>query len=78
MSAGVDGVSLSVVDSSLLTDCIIFKSLSEHESECKESTKFCGVFIQWNEPPSNVFLFTKTFSLTSSFNILAQQRLCQC
>ena len=29
MSAGFDGVSLSVVDSSLLTDSIIFKSLSE-------------------------------------------------
>ena len=40
MSAWVDGVLLSAVDSSLLTDSVIVNSLLEHESECKEFTKF--------------------------------------
>ena len=62
-------VMLSAVDSSLLADSVIVNSLLEHESECKEFTKFCGVFIRRNESPNDVFVFTKTFSLTSSFNI---------
>ena len=40
ISAWVDGVLLSAVDSSLLTDSVIVNSLLEHESECKEFTKF--------------------------------------
>ena len=65
----VDGVLLSAVDSSLLPGSVIVNSLLEHESECKEFTKFCGVFIRRNESPSDVILFTKMFCLTSSFNI---------
>ena len=75
MSAWVDGVLLSAVDSSQLTDSVIVNSLLEHESECKEFTKFWGVFIRRNESPSDVFLFTKTFSLTSSFNISSIETL---
>ena len=45
MSAWVDGELLSAVDSSVLTDSAIVNSLLEHESECKEFTNFCGVFI---------------------------------
>ena len=44
MSAWIDGVLLSAVDSSLLTDSVIVNSLLEHESECKEFTNFCGVY----------------------------------
>ena len=43
MSACVDGVLLSAVDSLLLPDSVIANSLLGHESECKEFTKFCGV-----------------------------------
>ena len=64
MSAWVDGVLLSAVDSALLTDSVIVNSLLGHESVCKGFTKFGGVFIQRNES-SDVFLFTTTFSLTS-------------
>ena len=69
MSAWVDGVLLSAVDSALLTDSVNVNSLLGHESACKDFTKFGGVFIRQNESPSDVFLFTTTFSLTSSFNI---------
>ena len=31
----------------------------------QEFTKFVGVFIPRNESPSDIFLFTKTFSLIS-------------
>ena len=71
MSALVDGVLLSAVGSSLLIDSVIVNSLFENKSECKEFTKFSGVFIQRNEFPSDVFLFTETFSLTCSFNIMS-------
>ena len=69
MSAWVDGVLLSAVDSALLTDSVIANSLLGNESICKEFTKFYGVFIRRNESPSDVFLFATTFSLTSSFSI---------
>ena len=69
MSAWGDGVLLSAVDSSLLPGSVIVNSLLEHESDCREFTKFCGVFIRRNESPSDVILFTKMFCLTSSFNI---------
>ena len=69
MSTWVDGVLLSVVDSTLLTGFVIVNSLLGHESVSKELTKFGGVFIRRNESPSEVFLFTKMFSLTSLFNI---------
>ena len=69
MSTWADGVLLSVIDSVLLTGFVIVNSLLGHESVCKEFTKFGGVFIRRNEPPSEVFLLIKTFSLTSSFNI---------
>ena len=75
MSAWVDGVLLLAVDSSLLTDSVIVNSLLEHEPECKEFAKFCGVFIRRNESLSDVFLFTKTFSLTSSFYISSIETL---
>ena len=75
MSAWVDGVLLSAVDSALLTDSVNFNSLVGDESVCKEFTKFGGVFIRRNESPSGVFLFTKTFSLTSSFNISTRETL---
>ena len=68
MSAWVDGVLLSAADSLLLTDSLIANSLLGHELVCKEFTKFCGVFMRRNESPSEVFLFTITFSLTISFN----------
>ena len=45
MSAWVDGVLLSAIDSALLTDSVNFNSLVGHESVCKEFTKFGGVFI---------------------------------
>ena len=69
MSIWVDGVLLPVVDSAFLTGFVIVNSLLGHESICKELTKFGGVFIRRNKSPSEVFLFTKMFSLTSSFNI---------
>ena len=69
MSAWIDGVLLSAVGSALLPDSVIVNSLLGHESICKEFTQFGGVFIRQNESPSDVFLFTTTFSLTSSFNI---------
>ena len=69
MSAWVDGILLLAVDSAVLTDSVIVNSLLRHESVCKGFTKFGGVFIRRNESPSDVFLFTTTFSLTSSFNI---------
>ena len=69
MSTWVDGVLLSVVHSALLTGIVIINSLLGHESVYKEFPKFGGVFIWRNEFPIEVFLFTKTFSLTSSFNI---------
>ena len=65
MSAWVDGVLLSAVDFALLTDSVTVNSLLGHESVCKEFTKFGGVFVRQNESPSDVFLFTITFSLTS-------------
>ena len=64
MSAWVDGLLLSAIDSTLLTDSVIVNSLLGHESVCKEFTKFGGVFIRQNESPSDVFLLTTTFSLT--------------
>ena len=57
------------VDFALLTGFIIVNLLLRHESVCKEFTTFGGVFIRRNESPSEVFLLTKTVSLTSSFNI---------
>ena len=69
MSSWVDGVLLPAVDFLLLTESVIVYSLLEHESEHKKITKSCGVFIRRNEFPSDAFLFTSTFSLTSSFNI---------
>ena len=65
----VDGVLLSAVDSTLLTESVVVNSLLGYESVCEEFTKFGGVFIRRNESPSDVFLFTTTFSLTISFNI---------
>ena len=62
MSPWIDGVLLSAVDSSVLADSVTV------ESECKEFTKFFGVFSPRNESLSDVFLLTKTFSLTTSFN----------
>ena len=56
-------------------DSVIVNLLLEHESECKEFTKFCGVFIRRNESPSDVFVFTKTISLTSSLNICSMESL---
>ena len=56
MSAWVDGVLLSAVDSVLLTDSVIANLLLGHESVCKEFTKFGGVFIRRNESPSDLFL----------------------
>ena len=75
MSEWVNGVLLSAVNFSLLTHSEIVISLMEHESKCKEFIKFCGVFIWRSESPSDVFLFTKTFSLTSSFNICSIETL---
>ena len=75
MSAWTDGVLLSAVDSALLTDSVIVNSLLGHESVCKEFNKFGGVFIRRNRSPSDVFLFTTTFSLTSSFNIRSMEIL---
>ena len=75
MSAWVDGVLLSAVDSSPLTDSVIANSLLGNESVCKEFTKFCGVFIRRKESPSDVILFNKTFSLTSSFHISSIETL---
>ena len=69
MSAWVDGELLSAVDSALLTDSVIVNSLLGHEPVCKGFTKFGSVFIRRNESPSDLFLFTTTSSLTSSFNI---------
>ena len=68
MSAWVDGVLLAAADSLLLTYSLIANSLLGHELVCKEFTKFGGVFMRLNESPSDAFLFTITFSLTSSFN----------
>ena len=66
----VRGVWMSIwVDSAFLTGFVIVNSLLGHESICKELTKFGGVFIRLNKSPSEVFLFTKMFSLTSSFSI---------
>ena len=64
MFTWVDGVLLSAADSALLTGFIIVNSLLGHESVYKKFTKFGGVFIRQNESPSDVFLFTKMFSLT--------------
>ena len=75
MSTWVDRVLLSAVDSALLTGFVIVNSLLGHESVYKEFTKFGGVFIRPNESPSEVILFTKTFSLTSSFNINSTETL---
>ena len=50
MSAWVDRLLLSAVGFLLLTDSVIVNSLLEHESEYKEFTKFCGVFIRRDEP----------------------------
>ena len=72
MPSWFDEVLLSAADLSLLTGSVIVNSLLEHESECKESTKTLGVFIRQNESPSNVFLLTKRFSLTSSLTKLCQ------
>ena len=57
------------VDSMVLTDSVIVNSLLGHESVCKVFTKNYGVFIRRNVSLSDVSLFTKTFSLISSFNI---------
>ena len=40
-----DGVLLSALDSSLLTDSVVVNSLLGHESVCKEVTKFGGVYL---------------------------------
>ena len=59
MSAWVDRLLLSAVDSSPYS--VICNYLLEHESECKEFTKFCGVFIRQNESPSDVFFSLKCY-----------------
>ena len=40
-----DGVLLSALDSSLLTDSVVVNSLLGHESVCKEFAKFGGVYL---------------------------------
>ena len=62
MSGWVDEVLLSAVKASLLAHSVIANSLLGHESVCYKFTKFGGVFIRRNESPTDVFLFTKTFS----------------
>ena len=69
MSAWVDGLLLSAVDSSPYS--VIDNYLLEHESECKEFTKFCGVFIRRNESPSDVFFSLKCYP-SPVHSILAQ------
>ena len=70
-----DGVLLSAVDSSLLTDSVIANSLLRHESICKGFTKFSGVFIRRNESLIDVYLFNKGFSFTNLFNISLAETL---
>ena len=59
MSAWVDGLLLSAVDSSPYS--VIGNYLLEHESECEEFIKFCSVFIRRNESPSDVFFSLKCY-----------------